>query len=78
MDLLEHVNGHLKDLDAAKAIEDPDERKRQYAGLIEHIALECSCTAYKDQLKNPELVSLLDSIGVLQLLKSWWGEDFAK
>lgn len=76
--MLEHIKGHVPDIETVRAIEDPDERKRQRASLIQHIALECSCTAYKDQLKNPELVSLLDSIGVLQALKSWWGEDFEK
>ena len=77
MDLLEHTKAHMDDLKAAKSIEDGDTRSREIFGWQQHVAIECSCTAYRYQLKNPELLNLLDEIGVLDILKSWWGDDFA-
>jgi len=62
MDLLAEIRQHRRDIEVAWQIEDPAIRKMRVAGWKAHVALECLCTAYQDQMARPEVRAAYDEI----------------
>ena len=62
MDLLAEIRQHRRDIEMAQQIEDPAIRKMRVDGWKAHVALECLCTDYQDQMARPDVKAACDEL----------------
>lgn len=61
MDLLAEIVKHRRDIEEAQKLP-ATARAIQIEGWKNHVALECLCTAYQDQMARPEVRAAYDEL----------------